>query len=109
MSATPYDFSFRNPKLPYMARGDFMLGGMAVVVSPLIEPEHYADAIKPIWPHPLIKWIWRLFNWPILPEWINGGKLTREQAFQIGDKLFVSPAGWAELEAMTAAPQETKP
>jgi hypothetical protein len=81
---------------PYTARGDFMWGGMAVVVSHDLPREHIADEIVPVyWPRP-IRWLWA---WP--RKFRPGSRVERDQAFMAAGKLFVPPA---MAEAMRNAP-----
>lgn len=94
---------FNDLRKPYMARGNFMLGAMAVVIDPRIEPLHVGDYIAPIWPHPFWFWVRRLFRMsPPQPMCFRSdGKIEEHQVFQAANKLFMSPAAWEAVKQRT--------
>lgn len=67
--------------------------GYELFSNPLIPRKHVGDEIKPIWPHELIQWIWRLFGWKVWPIcYVRGKRIEEEQVFILGNKMFCSPA-----------------
>lgn len=81
---------------PYMARGDFMFGGMAVVISD-VPKKHVGDKIVPR--HPVVRWLAR-FRFLRVSAFLPGAKIEEEQVLQAAGKLFMSPAAWEEFKSM---------
>ncbi len=94
--------NFNDYRKPHMARGDFMLGGMAVVISPNLPKHHIGDEVIPVMPSWPIRWLLRVLRRPIVAyRFRQGQKIEDERAFQMSGKLFMSPAMWARLQART--------
>jgi len=90
--------SFNDYRKPHMARGDFMLGGMAVVISPNLPRKHVGDQVIPVMPSKPVQFLLRLLRRPIVAyRFRQGAKIEEEQAVQMQGKLFMSPAMWASL------------
>ena len=106
--------SFNDFDRPYMAAGNFMFGGMAVVISPNVPKFHAADNlvyVKPAW---IWRALWRLFgaNPDALIRFKPGEPIMEDQALFVGaaQKLFVSPSLADQLLAgmKTLAPRATR-
>lgn len=99
--------SFNDYRKPYKARGDFMWGGEAVVISPNLPRLHIGDEIVPIMPGRFRAWLLRLFRRPILPRrFKRGAPIEQERAFRAAGKLFISPRMLAELQARPTEPEK---
>lgn len=98
--------SFNDFRQPFMARGDFMFNGVAVVLSPNVPKVHAADEIIPVMPSAPIRLLRRLFgNDPTTPyRYRQGARIEHDQAFMMQGKLFISPGMWEQLKAKVGAP-----
>lgn len=97
-----------------MAAGEFMLGNMAVVVSPNVPQFHSGTEIIPVPYSWLDVWLYRFFTGRELRpyRYARGREIMEEQAFQAANKLFVSPKMWEQIKAQTrqhAATANKKP
>ena len=86
-----------------MARATALFRGFPVVVTRDLPKRHVADEIKPVWCHPLIDRLRRLFGRPVVPWlWVPGQKVEEEIACMAAGKLFISPRMLAELRRSSA-------
>jgi hypothetical protein len=93
------DFDFRDWRRPAMARGHYMLGRQAVVISD-VPKLHIADEI--IYRQPIIRWLCRfhLVRRLGLRPFLPGPTIEEEQIIIAAGKLFMTAAAWQELKAM---------
>lgn len=89
---------FNDWNSPYMARGDFVFAGMAIVISEHLQKEYVGDQIIPR--HWVIRLLARWMPRPLRPSGFSrGAKIERDQIVQAAGKTFVSPATWEYLKA----------
>jgi hypothetical protein len=76
--------SFNHFNHPYMARGQFMFRGLAVVISPNVPREHIGHELIPV-----PRWfLYRAVYWLLA-----GARIEREQYFTMGGKTFMTEQG----------------
>lgn len=93
--------SFNDFNFPAMACGDFMYGGMAVVISPNVPREHVGDELIPVPHFILYRAVYWLMTGNSAPpkRFRPGARIEREQYFRSAGKLFMTEQGWTELKA----------